>query len=159
MTVLNRRPGAASVTTLGVLSLAVSVAQLVAPRWSERAGLDVWNYSALVAEGEHEAARRADLGDVHARLHEQSAAADHVAGRVIDGRLSLAEASAEVERINADRPSFRDGLLASYPEATTHPRRLAAYVMHKVTQRLLDDPARRAEVLGRLQAEYARLPE
>jgi hypothetical protein len=159
MTVLNRRPGIASVATLGVLSLAVTAAHLVAPGWSRSAGLDLWNYPTVVADERAAIDRRVDLQATHDRFREQVEAADHIADLVIDGRLPLADAAAEVARINRDRPSFRDSLRCTFLDATTDRRRDAAYVIHKVSMRLSADPVRRDGVVARLRAEYDRLPE
>lgn len=159
MTVLNRRPGIASVTSLGVLSLAMTVVQLAAPQWSERTGLDLWNYPGLVADERDIYARSDELDAHHVRLYEQVEAAEHIAELVIDQRLTLAEAVDRIARINEDRPTFEAGLNAAYPEVTGKRHTIAAYIMHKVKERLKHDSTRLAQVQVRLESEFLQLAE
>ena len=98
--------------------------------------------------------RRKELEGTHGRLLRQIEAADHVVGLLVDGKLSLADAADEVGRINQGRPGFLDGLRSLYPAAVTERQLVARYVIHKAGERLEGDPARRAEVLARLEAEY-----
>lgn len=159
MSVLKHRPGVASASAIVVLSLAFTLVQLAAPSWSERAGLDLWNYPALLADEQATKQRRNELEAAQTRLHEQVDAAEHIADLVIDSHLSLANATDRTALINEDRPIFLSGLRGAYPDSTSDRKLVARYVILKVQDRLKNDPARSADVLGRLNEEFHNMPE
>jgi hypothetical protein len=156
MTVL-RRPGIVSVAALGGITLAIGVAHAVAPEWSRRTGLDVWSYPELSTREREVEDRRKELQGVHDQLRRQVEAADHVVSLLIDGELSLGDATDEILRINQGRNGFIDGLRSTYPEAHTDRQLTARYAIRKAAEQLEGDPSRQAEVLARLEAEYHRL--
>jgi len=160
MTVIHRRPGAASVAALGVITLTVAAAHAVAPNWSQRLGLDVWNYSEYAADLRECTERRKELEAGHDRLLFQIDAGDRIAGLVIDRHLTLAEAADEAFQVNQGRSGFSDSLGFTYGNGTTARERYARYVIDRVRIRLEDcgESSRLAEVMPRLEAEYRELP-
>ena len=160
MTVLHRRPGAASVAALGVITLTVAAAHAIAPAWSERVGLDLWRYSEYVEDHRQCIERRKELAANHDRLLHQIDAGDRIAAQLIERHTSLADAAEEVGRVNEDRTGFLDSLRFSYRDAATAQRRFARYLIARVQIRLQEsgDSSRLAEVTSRLEAEYQELP-
>lgn len=157
MTVIHRRPGIASATTLTGITLAVALVHAIAPEWSRAAGLDVWNLPELRQSDADTSAQWEELRDAHDRLNRQVEASDHLVIRLIEGEMSLRVAVAELARINAGRTGFVTSLGCQHPEARTDETRLARYALHKAERFLERDPSRQAEVLARLEAEYAGL--
>ena len=60
----------------------------------------------------------------------------------------------EVVRLNRGRDGFYHVLRLEHPFATTERELAARYLIAKVAERFHDDPSRRAEATGRLEAEY-----
>jgi hypothetical protein len=150
-----RRAGASSVAALSGLALALGFSHAVAPEWSRSVGLDVWN----IAE-EHEAARHASedsaaLHQQHDQLLREIEFADHVTTRLAEGEQTLADAVAELEPVLRQRPGFASQCDLLYnPPSFRHG--VARYAISRVA-RALADPARRAAVTRRLEAEYEAL--
>ncbi|HJZ56466.1 MAG TPA: hypothetical protein VKE74_15985 [Gemmataceae bacterium] len=158
MTVLRRRPGIASVATLGVITLTLGTARILAPEWSRHAGLDVWNYPGLTDDLRATDHDRKELEAKHERLRCQIEAADHVIELLIDGELTLPAAVDEIERITQNRSGFPGSLRVSHPDASTDRQLIVRYAIRKAAERLAEDPAQQARVLARLEAEYRQLP-
>ena len=147
-----RRPGAASAAVLIGLSASMIGAHLLAPEWSRRAGLDVWNYAA--AEDEQRAATdvRAEMDARAERAARRRALADQLAARLVTREATLATVADELSSLFGDDTGFRTTLTWAYPEA--HEPRLQ-YACHAIERagRQLDGPARDATI-ARLEAEY-----
>jgi hypothetical protein len=158
MIVLRRRPGIASVAVLAGITAALVTAHAVAPEWSRAVGLDVWNLSAAEADQRESADRRDELAAQHEQLRQRVAVADHLCTQLIDGRVRLAEAADEVIEVNRDRDAFFFVLRLEHPDATTDRELAACYLIAKIAARFYDDPSRRAEATGRLEAEYQAMP-
>lgn len=91
--------------------------------------------------------------EASARLGEsQRAATDDIVSCLIDGRYTLAEATAAMESNSQGRPVFLDQLALHRPEGTVR-ERLAGYVMDRVKERLESDPGRMSAMAARLGAE------
>jgi len=136
-----------------LVSAAVAVAQ-AAPEWTASAGLDFWNLPGLEADRRAAYAEYEQLEDRHQVLLDMAQANDRVARAMVDGRFSLAEAVAEFEGINRDRPGFYEVLGMYAPEGAGNRELLGVFAMRKARTLLRDDPTRAAEVLPRLTAEY-----
>lgn len=158
MPAVRRRPGIASVATLAAITAAVGVAHLAAPEWSRAAGLDVWNAAADRADLRQSLARGTDLDARNAHTLEQIRGSAGIVALVGAGRLSLADAVAELDALNATRACWADGLAASQSEIPTHRRRVARYVIDKLDVQFRDDPSAWAVLAERLEAEYQALP-
>jgi hypothetical protein len=160
MTAIHRRPGAASVAALGVITLSVAAAHAVAPNWSRSVGLDVWRYSEYAADLRQCHDRRKELAAGHERLFQQMDVGDRLAAGLIDAHVSLADAADEIGRVNQDRTGFADTLRWSFGDGTSPRQRFARYLLVRARSRLEDagDPSRLAEVTARLEAEYRAMP-
>jgi hypothetical protein len=90
----------------------------------------------------------------------EDAAARHAANRLLarelaDGRVELPAAVDELLRTNAAAPDFLAGMQTYFP-AQTLEASAARNLISRADRELEHDPARRAEVVARLEAEYAR---
>ena len=155
MVVFPYRTGAASVGTLAGLVVGTGLLHLIAPGWCRQTGLDVWNYAAVEAERRWQDARGEELGDRLRRFRAQLVVGDHLAGELVAGRLSLADAADELARLNAGRGGFADGLAAAFPDAPDFRHRVARYAIRQGLGRLAGPD--RAAAADRLEAEYAAL--
>jgi hypothetical protein len=151
-----RRTGLASVATLAALTLTVGVIHAVAPEWSERMGVDVWNLSEVEAEWNRTEEKGRELAAASEREIRQIEASDRVAGELAAGRLSLADAVDELCRVNAGRPAFITCQRMADPDGTERDW-VAQYAVAKAVRYPAADPARQADVACRLAAEYAAL--
>ncbi len=156
MPAVRRRPGIVSVATLAGFVLTVGMVHVTAPEWSHAAGLDVWNIRHAREDLTVSLARGAELDARNARILEQIRGSDGVVVRVETGRLTLTEATAELDALNADRPAWVDGLRYSSWDVPTHQQRVGRYVMQKIQRRHGADPTWTAR-LAHLDAEYAAL--
>ena len=151
-----RRTGTVSAAALSGLVVTLGLAQVIAPEWVKGVGLDVWNYHTLrdqLEVGEQEAAVAQAKLDQAIR---QSELGSHVASRLIDGVLTLAEATDELEPTLRNAPGFETTRVAHY-NAPTFRHGVARYVIVRARDLLSDDPTRWAAVSARLEAEYAAL--
>lgn len=161
MTAFHRRPGAASVTALGVITLTVATAHIVAPNWSHQVGLDVWRYSEYIADHHDCSEHRKDLEAEHDRLRQQIEVSDQIAILLIDRHVSLADAADEAARVNEDRSGFISSLGCTYRDAVTTRQRCSRYLISRVRLRLEEtgESSRLVEIESRLEAEYRDLPD
>jgi hypothetical protein len=150
------RPGVATAALVAGGVVAVLTAAL-ARHAIGTDGLNRWNLPAAEVEFQQAETERADLDALRTyRLH-QIAASDDVIGRLVDGRLSLAAAVAELEQINRDRTPFTDGLGQLFPNTPDPRLRLARWVLSRVGNWRAGAPDRLAELLTRLETEYREL--
>ena len=151
-----RRTGAVSAAALSGLVLTLGLAQVVAPEWVKRVGLDVWNLHGLRAEARAGAKKDAELRVQREKLRREVELSEHIGVRLADGSLTLAEATDELEPILRDRTGFDTTRIFAY-NAPTFRRGVARYAITKVHELLAPDPTRLAGVSARLEAEYAGL--
>ena len=149
-----RRAGTVSAAALSGLGLTLGLAHAIAPQWAARTGLDVWNIVAL-----HESAKTASeeykvLLAKEERIRREIEAGEHIAARLVDGSLALADAIKELEPTLRDRPGF-DFVCESTYQAPTFRHGVARYAIGRVTRLLKMNPAQRAVVCARLETEYA----
>ena len=151
-----RRAGTVSAVTLSALSLALGLAHAVAPRWAQQFGLDVWNLPALRDQSREADEEGAELQAKQDRVFRQIAAGQYTASRLAEGKLTLAEATDELEVVFQTQPEFGDVYQAAY-HVPTFRQGVARYVIGHVMRLLERDPDRWATVSARLEAEFASL--
>ncbi len=151
---VTRRPGAASAAVLLALGASLVAAHLIAPEWSRRTGLDVWNAASandllLRATDERDAVQTdAD------RAASRRETANQIAAQLIDGDTTLPAATDEMLEVFRDDVGMKCVLETINPDAQTERHRFARHTIERVKRVLPDDPARRAAVVERLEAEY-----
>jgi hypothetical protein len=152
-----RRTGLASVATLAALTLTVGGVHALAPDWSRRMGVDVWNLPCLEAERVQKDALGDELEAHGERTFRQIEASERVAAELAAGRVSLADAVVELERVNSSRSALLAGQRAFHPDAGDDRELVARYAVSKALRIFRDDSTRRTEVMPRLEAEYRAL--
>ncbi len=151
-----RRAGTASAATLSVLVSGLAAMHTLAPEWTQRVGIDVWNLPAVL-EGQRAADDRAATIDAaQERATRRIEICGHITTRLLDAKMSLAEAVAEMAPLLQDVPGFQSTCKLHY-QAPTYRHGVARYAIQRATQMLRHDPTRLAVVLERLEAEYAAL--
>ena len=98
------------------------------------------------------AARSADLDARRAVVERRRLAKENVVARLIDGRLTFAEATAEFARLNADSPASLANIRAEYPGATDE-ELTARTVLVYAAVRVPADGA--GAIMSRLEREFA----
>src|SRR5262245_30787824 len=151
-----RRAGTVSAATLSGLALALALAQLAAPDWTSRAGLDVWNFRAAVDFARSVRARNGELRAYEDQFHQELDLADHLTDRLAAGTISLAEATDVMQPILEARAGF-DLVSRTHYHAPTPRKGAARYLILRVSRLLAGDPERWAPASARLEAEYAAL--
>ena len=156
MTVI-RRPGATSATALILLSAALVAAHLLAPEWSARTGLDVWNLPSAKAELHAAAEERAEVNAGAERSAQRREAANHIAARLAAGTITLSVATDETMEVFRDDTGMPYILETVHRSAPTERHRYARHVIDRVQRILLNEPDRYAIVSQRLEREYREL--
>lgn len=149
-----RRPGAASAAVLVGLSASLMVAHAVAPNWSRRVGLDVWNLAALEAEYRAAADEQADVVSQAERASARRAAGNQVAAKLITGSVTLPEAAVELIEVFRQDEGMRVSLGVIHKGAPTVRHVFARHAIDRVRALLVDEPDRRGAVVARLEVEY-----
>lgn len=153
MTVI-RRPGAASAAVLIGLSACLVAAHAIAPDWSRRAGLDVWNLAAAEEAGRDAVEQRAEIEANGERAARRRETANHTAAQLAAGTITLPAAADEIRAIFADDKGMALTLATTYHAVPTDRLRFARHTIERATRLLLDDPTRLEDVSARLEAEY-----
>lgn len=149
-----RRPGAASAAVLIGLTTSLLVAHAVAPKWSRRAGLDVWNIPTLEADYRAAGEELADM-DAHAeRSARRRETATQIATQLAAGDTTLAAATDAIRTVFADDRGLPTALEFEYRDIPSERLRFARHVIDRVGRLLNEDPSRLVEVTARLEAEY-----
>jgi hypothetical protein len=147
------RAGTVSTIALSGLVVVFGVGHTVAPGWAKRLGLDIWNLPSLraaVTQVERESEEVDAKGE---RLLQSIEAADHIVARLVDGKLTLSQATDELEPLLRNRPGF-DTVCTFYYKVKTLREGTARYAIEHASITLEHDPTRKARVLQRLQAEF-----
>lgn len=148
-----RRPGATSATVLIGLTASFVVAHVVAPEWSRRAGLDVWNMPTVQADYRSAVEHEREIvsgGDCAARRRD---AANQVAAQLLVGSVTLERAADEACALFADDPGATSTLLVTYYHVPTERLRFARHMIER-TSRLFETDEQADAVLHRLESEY-----
>lgn len=151
-----RRPGAASATVLIGLTVSLVAANLIAPEWARRAGLDVWNYAALESERHSLAEERTEMDAKAERDARRRGQADQLALRLVARDATLEAVALEIMEL-FDEPVFRSTLEAHNPTVRDPRLVYARHTIHRVLRQLDHDPALRGAVRARLEADYRAL--
>ena len=149
-----RRPGTASAAVLIALSLSVATAHAIAPDWSRRAGLDVWNLSALERQYQSAAEHRADIDAEAERAASRRLAANQIAAKLTNEPHTLPTAADELAEVFQYDPGVLTTLAVYHTAARTERHLFARHAIDRVSRLLADEPARRTAVLARLEKEY-----
>jgi hypothetical protein len=144
-----RRTGTTSAAVLSGLVLTLGLMYAIAPEWSRRVGLDVWNIAEPVESLRATKEESARLSEEAQRLREAIEAADHITTRLIAGELTLETASDQIEPLLLERQGFEFSRSVSSPDL---PFRLK--VARYLLDRSLRSPGARADLKARLNAEY-----
>ncbi len=147
-----QRAGAVSIAALSGLVLTLVIAHLCAPRWIQHLGLDVWNFHALREEARINNEHAAVVEAQRIRILRESETSGHTASRLIEGTLTLADATDELEPILRHRAGFECAWPYDPPPTFRHG--VARYAITRVEAELRDDPDRLAVVSARLKDEY-----
>ncbi|QJW96503.1 hypothetical protein [Frigoriglobus tundricola] len=149
-----RRPGTVSATVLFGLSLGLVAAHALAPDWSRRAGLDVWNFAALERAYEVASEERAEVYAYEERSAARRRAANQIAVRLITDPAQLPGVADELNEVFREDGGLRFVLRGLYPDVPTERHQFARHAIDRVTFILESEPARCAEVVARLEVEY-----
>ncbi|MBA4190419.1 MAG: hypothetical protein C0467_20725 [Planctomycetaceae bacterium] len=149
------RHGAVSVAALSGLVLALLGAELFAPPWTEKYGVDVWNLQAAREEARVNEEQAVVVEAQRVRILREIEVSGHTATRLIDEKITLLEAMAELEPILRNRTGFECAWPFDPPPTFRHA--VARYAITRVEAELRNDPERQALVCARLRAEYAAL--
>ncbi len=148
-----RRSGAVSVTALVGLSLSLAAAHTLAPEWSRRAGLDVWNLPSLQKEYRQADEDRAEVEAFGDRAAKRREIADHITRKLANG-MPLAAATEELMELYQDDQGMLTTLESLYRVAPTARHRFALHAIERTQRLFRDDPERWKAVSARLHAEY-----
>lgn len=149
-----RRPGAASAAVLIGLTVSLAAAHLLAPEWSRRAGLDVWNYAALDELKKSIAEERAEMDAKAESDVRRRARADQLATRLVTGEAPLEVVAAEIGALFAGDEGWKCALEAFHAETHGMPLLHARHAIDRATRLLNHDPARKDALRVRLETEY-----
>lgn len=152
-----RRPGAASAAVLIGLTASLVAANLIAPEWARRTGLDVWNYAALEAERCSAAEVRAEMEAQAERDGRRRVRADQLALRLAARDATLAAVALEIMELFSDDTGWRRSLEVRNPDVRDPRLLYARHTIHRAVRQLDHDPARQDEVRTRLEADYKEL--
>ena len=149
-----RRPGTVSVTVLFGLSLGLVAAHALAPDWSRRTGLDVWNLAAVERAYEVASEERAEVYAHEERSIARRRAATQIAVRLLDDPTQLPIVADELSEVFREDGGVRVVLRSFYPDAPTERHQFACHAIDRIRYLLESEPGRCAEVVARLEAEY-----
>jgi hypothetical protein len=147
-----RRVGATSAATLFGVAVAVILTSLAAPKWTQAAGLDVWNLPTLQNQLETSArndfAMNAEIEDNRNRLAMKTQLIDELVAQ----RTSLKEVTDQFLVLNQNRQSTTFAIRASYSGATIE-EKTARNVIAVAEMRLTGSFIEKAKLLARLTGE------
>ncbi|MBP3959555.1 hypothetical protein J8F10_30290 [Gemmata sp. G18] len=152
-----RRPGAASAAVLVGLSISMVGAHMVAPKWSRRMGLDVWNFAAVEAEQRQVADERDEIESKGEGSARRRVLADQFAARLATRDADLATTAVIMRDLFREHPGSRLTLETMYPSVRDSRLLYARHTINRVERLLLNDPTQCETVLARLEAEYREL--
>lgn len=151
-----RRPGAVSAAVLVGLVVSLVTAQMVAPEWSRRTGLDVWNLPALDEQLRRATEERDEVLAFEEQSIKRREAAHQITKKLIDG-LPLAVGADELMEVYQNDQGIMITLETLHPHVPTVRHRFAHFAIDRVKVKLNDDPKQSQVVIARLEAEYKQL--
>jgi hypothetical protein len=147
-----RRVGATSAATLFGVAVAVIATSLAAPKWTQAAGLDVWNLPTLQNQIETSAkndiAMNAEIEDNRNRLAMKTQLIDELVAQ----RASLKEVTEQFLILNQNRQSTTFAIRTSYSGATIE-EKTARNVIAVAGMRLTGSFIEKVKLLARLTGE------
>ena len=88
-----RHTGIVSLAVVCFMAVVCVLACVVAPTWAKSAGLDVWNLPSLDESVKDAEAKSTVLQDTQDQMTQEREFSDHLVARLIDGTMTLAQAS------------------------------------------------------------------
>jgi hypothetical protein len=150
------RPGAASALVLTALLATLGAAQLIAPQWVKRVGLDFWNLAELRASRVQASKASETINEEGERLRHGIEITERLATQLMEGRTTLKRAVDELEPLMRERTGF--ACVCETAHNTTNLRvGTARHLMLHVKRLLSESPSQPRGVLERLEAECAAL--
>lgn len=149
-----RRPGNASVAVLLALGAGLVAAHVIAPEWSRRVGLDVWNLPSETTLLRDATERHEEVLEDADRAARRREAASQIATKLINGTASLPEAADEIAELFRDEPGMSLTICINFQNEPTDRHRFARHAIQRAKRLLVDDPTHSAAVVARLEAEY-----
>lgn len=149
-----RRPGTVSATLLIGLCISLGTAHAIAPEWSRRAGLDVWNVNEVESDYRIASEEQNAVHDQADRAAERRSAARQITTKLIAGTTSLPTATDELMAVFEQDTGVRLTVETVHRGAPTERHRFALHAIDRVRNHLADDPATCATVVARLEDEY-----
>lgn len=151
-----QRPGAASALILTALLAGLGAAQLVAPQWVKRVGLDFWNLAELRANEVQAGKARERINEEEERLQHSIEISERLAAQLMEGRTTLKRAVDELEPLMRERTGF--ACVCEVAHKTTNFRvGTARHLILHVERMLSETPSYHCGVLERLETECAAL--
>ncbi len=139
------------------LTLALLAAAAAHPTLARAAGVDFWNLADVRAEAEEAAEHGRVLDERDSFIMRRITIKEGLVAALIAGRASLGDVAVQFLDLNSAEPSYLDHLRTSVP-GDSDLERSAHNVLHYASARVTD-PAARAAVLARLEAELVCLQD
>ena len=141
------RAGTVSTVALSGLAVVFGIGHTVSPEWTRRVGLDVWNLPSLrtaAAQIEEESVEMNAKGE---QLFQSIEAADHIIARLVDGKLTLSQATDELAPFLQKRAGF-DIVWECYYKVKTFREGVTRYAIEHAVRMVANDPVTRMEAFG-----------
>lgn len=151
---VTRRPGAASAAVLLALGASLVAAHLIAPEWSRRTGLDVWNAASANEQLRRATDERDEVQNGAERAASRRETANQIAAQLAAGHITLPAATDELLEVFHDDVGMKCVLETINPGAPTERHRFARHAIERVKLLPSGDPTRRTAVVERLEADY-----
>jgi hypothetical protein len=152
-----RHTGIVSLAVLSFVAVIFAFACVIAPRWVNNVGLDVWNLPSHQKTLKEAVDRDAVLDEQHEQLAGELAFGDHLARRLIDGTITLAQATDQLEPIMRNRRGFDTTCELIYRVRTL--RQGTARNLIVRIEALISMDSSWPAISARLEAEFAAIKE
>jgi hypothetical protein len=147
-----RRVGKTSVATMFGVAATVLLTSLIAPKWTQAAGLDVWNLPTLQNQLETSVQNDRDMNAEIENNRNRLSLKTRLIDDLLAQRTSLKEVTAQFLIINQARQSTAFAIRKAY-EGATDEEKTARNVISLASLRMSGSFTKRAEVLSRLTSE------
>jgi hypothetical protein len=148
-----RRTGATTVATVFGLTFGVALANAVAPNWTQRVGIDVWNLPSAIEDNRTADEELIALDKQAERLRWEMETGDYLATELANGTKSLREAVDEMEPILRERIGFLANLDIAYHTSSLR-QGVARYLINRIPNLNKLEGNRQNDALNRLEQEY-----
>jgi hypothetical protein len=150
-----RHTGIVSLVILSIMAVSFALACVTSPRCASYFGLEKWNLPRLREWMKESDTKAGILQEKHEQLQHEIEFANSLAARLIDGTMTLAQATDEWVPVLRNRPGFADVCKLSSGVETE--RRYVARSLISRVEMMLDTDSRWPGISTRLEAEYALL--